>query len=80
MDFLTTFNNLTLLNLSNPTQQAIKRQHILRDQFHECNDASELAIIYELYLATGGDLRYLEMSSRPQELIKQMSAIYRANN
>jgi len=80
MDFLNQFNNLTLHTLSNPTQQAIKRQNILIHQFEDSDDPEELAIIYELYLATGGDLRYLEMSSRPQELIKQMSAIYRANN
>jgi hypothetical protein len=79
MDFLNQFNNLTLHTLSNSTQQAIKRQHILRDQFHECNEASELAIIYELFLQTGGNIRCLELDKRDKNLLKDMGEIYRTN-
>ena len=79
MSFIQTFNNLTLQQLSNPTQQAIKRQNILRDQFHECNEASELAIIYELFLQTGGNIRCLELDSRDKNLLKQMGEFYRSN-
>ena len=79
MDFLTTFNNLTLHTLSNPTQQAIKRQRVLRNQFRECNNPSELAIIYELFLNTGGNIRELEIGSRPLKLIQEMGEIYRSN-
>jgi hypothetical protein len=73
------FSNITLQTLSNPTQQAVKRQNILIHQFEDENDPEKLAIIYQLYLNTGGDLRYLEMNSRPPELIKQMGKIYRQN-
>lgn len=79
MSLIQTFNNLTLHTLSNPTQQAVKRQNILIHQFEDENDPEKLAIIYQLYLSTGGDLRYLEMGSRPPELIKQMGGFYRIN-
>jgi hypothetical protein len=81
MDFLNNFNTLSLsiIPLSEQTRLSVKRQNILIHQFEDENDPEKLAIIYQLYLNTGGDLRYLEMNSRPPELIKQMGEIYRQN-
>ena len=81
MDFLNNFNNLSLsiIPLSEQTRLAVKRQRILRDQFHECNEASELAIIYELFLQTGGNIRCLELDKRDKNLLKEMGDIYRQN-
>ena len=81
MDFLNTFNNLSLsiIPLSEQTRLAVKRQRVLRNQFRECNNPSELAIIYELFLKTGGNIRCLELDSRDKNLLKQMGEIYRQN-
>ena len=79
MSFIQTFNNLSLQTLSNPTQQAVKRQRVLRDQFHECNDPTELAVIYQLFLQIGGNIRCLELDKRDKNLLKEMGEIYRAN-
>jgi hypothetical protein len=81
MDFLNTFNNLSLsiIPLSEQTRLAVKRQRVLRDQFHECNDPTELAVIYELFLQLGGNIRCLELDKRDKNLLKQMGEIYRQN-
>jgi hypothetical protein len=79
---LHTFNKLSIINLNDFNRSKFQMQLI--KAFRACNDPENLAIIYERYLDSStendrADVRFLEFSTKSQDVISEMGDIYRRN-